>query len=377
MSRRSLEPLACQAILRPNATRIGRCYVAYPGWGGVRWLFPAEAALRRTGLHLMTGKGWKRFIGWHLIASRWFCGRRMWLDTAPLEEALARAVGEPEVRLAFSLGTPGAYRKLTVQIMAGGGVAAYGKIAEHPLAQSSLEREHETLNRLARVDALIDRVPRSLAWFPWGNARVLILTPGRGNVGSSRLMASHVQFLRALQGAFEEYRPFESSAMWHRMVATARRFDALLPDRWSARYRRALDHLSVRLAKATLPLSLAHRDFTPWNTRVAPQGLFVFDWEAAAAGTTPLYDALHFHAMQAALLGRAFRPPLHRLKEILATLWPGGGPYLSDLWLAYLTDMGLYYTEARLQRPDAGEETVWSWFGREIDAQLGRSHGVA
>jgi hypothetical protein len=352
--------------------------LAFPGLHRARWLFPVELPLRQTGMGLMASTGVRGFVGRHLAASRWFWGDRIWLDVAPLEHVLAQALGEPEVRLAFSLGTSGAYRKLTVQIMtARRAVPAYAKIAEHPLAQGSLAREHDTLIRLSAADALCGRVPKVLAWFPWGGARVLLVTAGEGKMGSSRLMAGHVEFLLKLQRVFLDQQPFEASPMWRRIVATARRLDSLMPGQWSARYQRALNRLSDTLGVVTLPLSLAHRDFAPWNIRVAPQGLFVFDWEAATDGTAPLYDVLHFQAIQDALLGRPFQASLRHIDDVLTTLWPDGRGYLPELWLAYLTDMGLYYTEARLQRPETGDERVWRWFGRQIDASLGGSHAVA
>ena len=370
--------LPFSGVLRPNAERVGRCYLAYPGLQRPRWLLPVEPPLRRAGSNLFAAIGLKGLVVKRLIATGLRLGERVWLDLAPLEQELAQPLGASQVRLAFYVGTSGAYRKLTVQIMtAGGYVPAYAKIADDAPAQASLERENNALNRLSAAGALSGRVPRALAWFSWGGSQVLLVTAGAGQMGPTRLTATHTEFLQSLHRAFAADRVFEASAMWRRMTATAHRLGPRMGGEWAVRYQRALNELGDALGGVTLPLSIAHRDFAPWNTRLVPQGLFVFDWEMASEEMTPWYDLLHFHAIQAALAGKRFRAPSSRLHEGLEALWPGGMAHLPALWLAYLTDMSLYYTEARLRRPEAGDAQVWRWLGQHIDAYLAGNHVVA
>jgi hypothetical protein len=378
VSPHALGYLPFENVLKPNVGCIGRCYLAYPGVHKARWLLPAEPSLRRVGLNLLGSGGLKRFLGRSLVATGCFRGECIWLDIVPLEIKLARVLREQDLRLAFYLGTPGAYRKLTAQVITTQKhVPAYAKIAEDALARASLEREYETLTRLSSIDALSERVPRALGWFNWANARVLLVTPGPGQAGPRRLMTSHAEFLHTLHQAFVEARQFETSAMWYRMVDTVQCLDSQMSGEWSRRFQRAFDKLRDTLGTVTLPLSLAHRDFAPWNTRLASNGLFVFDWEVAADGMTPLYDVLHFHAIQAALSGRPYRAKLAYIRRIGGADWPGTEDYFEALSLAYLTDMSLHYTEARLRLPEAGEEAVQSWFGREIDSHLVRNHELA
>lgn len=370
--------LPFSSILRPNATGTGKPYVVLPSRHRSGWLLPAEPVLRGAGLRSFGHRGVKGFLGGALLTTRLLRGERHWLDVAPLERQLALALGEPDVHLAFCIGTSGAYRKLTVQVMTHRDeVPAYAKISAHPLAQASLEREHQNLLRLSTVDGLRDRVPRVLGWFRWNGTQVLVVTAGSGRVGPRRLTERHAEFLRRLHEAFAEERAFEASAMWARMVATVRRLAPRMSPEWSLRCQRALAQLRAGLGPVVLPLSLAHRDFAPWNTRVGPRGLFVFDWETAADGVIPLYDVFHFQAIQAAQAGRPFHPFRGRHHEIVAALWPKWKAYLAHLYLAYLMDMGLFYTEARLLAPELEEEREWHWFGRQIDAYAGSRHAVA
>ena len=97
----------------------------------------------------------------------------------------------------------------------------------------------------------------------------------------------------------------------------------------------ALERLHDELGPVSMPLSLAHGDFAPWNTRLGPRSLFVFDWERASERMSPLYECSNFQALQAALQGRRGGIRDRRfLLTLLDALWPEGRdpcPVLSRL----------------------------------------------
>ncbi len=369
--------LPFSSILGANFEGRGRPYALLPSRHRSAWLLPVESALRRTGLRAFGHRGLKGFVGRTLLAATLLRGERLWLDVGPLERRLASVLGESDVHLAFCVGTSGPYRKLTAQVMTHREqVPAYAKIAAHRLAQASLECEHRNLLRLSTIDGLRDRVPGVLGWFGWQGARVLVVTAGAGPVGPGRLTGGHGEFLLRLHEAFAEEQPFEAGAMWARLVATVRRLAPRMPRDWSLRCEMALRQLTG-LGPVVLPLSVAHRDFAPWNTRLMPHGLFVFDWETAAGGMTPLYDVFHFQAIQAAHAGRPFHPARGRHQELSGAFWTKWTPHLALLYLAYVLDMGLFYMETQLHAPDRGDERVCRWFGDQIDAYAGCGHAVA
>ena len=369
-----------QLGLCPTQSRTGRAYLAYPNWRRARWIIPAESALRRAGLQLYTPQRLRGRVLKGAMAMGRLWGERVWLDPdtlGALGTALGGCVGEPAVSLAFYLGTPGAYRKITIQVTtAAGRVLGYAKISDQPLAQAALEAEWRTLRQLSAWKNLRGRVPEVVYWGDWRAHKVLLTTAGPPHPGPPRLGCLHFEFLRDLQAAFSEERSFDVSSMFMSLMHATRRWGLRYPDPWPERLTRAMRCLEERLGSVRLPLCMAHRDFTPWNTRVGPRGLFVFDWEAAADGLTPLYDAFHFEAIQAAL-GAPSRPGSESLTELLAVLWPAGARHFPWLYFAYLVDMSLYYGEARRCAPDAGDERVLRWLGKQIDTRLEGSYGAS
>lgn len=355
----------------------GREYRAYPSLSRARWLLPVgQPNVRKAGIRglfrpsSLKGRTLRALIFAGGVPGQSVSLRRDAL--AGLEDDLAGALAEPEVRIAFYLGVPGAYRKITAQVMTPEGrTLAFAKIATSPVTRELVEKEHRILLLLSESEGLQGRIPEILHAFDWEGSRVVVMTGGPDRPGPKRLSYAHLDLCREVFLHFAQWSTFDESAMMVRMSETLLRVGPHLPDRLSVRLNHALGRVRKELGPVRLPLSLCHRDFAPWNTRVGPRGLFAFDWDGAQDGTTPLYDLFHFQAIQAALFGR--RDPLPDrsfLRRSLGELWPGGHQYLPSLYLAYLLDISLFYGEARVLAPDAGEDRVWNWFCRQIESFL-------
>jgi hypothetical protein len=289
-----------------------------------------------------------------------------------LESELADSLAEPEVKVAFYLGVPGAYRKITAQVMTPEGESlAFAKIAASRLTRARLDDERGVLVRLSESEGLRGRVPEVLGYFDWCQSKVLLMTSGPPKPGPRDLTTAHLELCKDLFMPFAEPRTFGEGPMMTRMSEALRRIGPHLPDPLFARLDQALERLRSELGSVTLPLSLAHRDFAPWNTRVGPGGLFVFDWDSGEEGMTPLYDIFHFRAIQSALLGRREHLPDRLfLRDAMDALWPEGHRYLPWLYLSYLLDMSLLYSEAQVVAPAVGEQRVWNWFGDQVESFL-------
>lgn len=355
----------------------GQEYRAYPSLSRARWLLPAHSPkIRRAGIRgLFHPTSLKGRALQALILAAGVPGRSVSLRRDALVELnveLARALIQPEVSIAFYLGVPGAYRKVTAQVMAPDGTTlAFAKISTSLATRELIERERRVLLRLTERQGLRGRVPEVLHAFDWEGSRVLLLTNGPDRLGPTRLSYAHLDLCRRLFLPFAQRSTFGEGAMMARMVQTLRRVGPRLPDPLSACLEQALAQIKEELGPVRLPLSLCHRDFAPWNTRVNPSGLFLFDWDGAQEGTIPLYDLFHFQAIQAALFGRQdVLPDYPLLLRSLDELWPEGREYLPQLYLAYLLDMSLFYGEARMVAPNAGEDRVWNWFCEQVRVSL-------
>lgn len=350
-----------------------RRYKAYPSLRKARWLFPAgEPAMRRAGIReLFRPSSLKGRVLKGLILSGGLRGEGVELEAkalSNLESEASRALNEPSARCVFYVGTPGAYRKATALILKPTGeTLAFAKIAATPLARADVETEHRNLLRLSGGVSLNGQVPKPLRLFDWQGARLLLITGGPSRPGPRQLSAEHVEFCAKLADLSATSGTFDASPMSGRLAERIAIVAPELPDA-SDLLQRAFERLRRELDPATLRFYLAHRDFAPWNTRLGPRGLFVFDWDHAEEGATPLYDLFHFQAIQAALFGRRSPVPDPRiLQEAAAKICPEAREHLSPLYLAYLLDMALLYGEARVVAPEAGESGVWNWFKRSIE----------
>lgn len=357
----------------PGKTTSG--YLAYPSIQRLRWLVP-DHCCSDYAIHTLyrpttfRGKFFKRFLSLGL-----YVGERVSLNDAilrELTEEISRLLRRNNILLAFSVGTPGAYQKGTIHVIAENGeVIAYAKIADGALARDALNRERAMLQQLAALVALNNHVPTVLGSLTWRNCQILLTSAGPIRPGPSELCHTHVRFLRDLQQGFSAIALFKESPMWRKLVHDSDSLNWWFPSSWRIRYRRALGTLDSRLGPKAIPLSLAHRDFAPWNTALGPNGLYVFDWETAEYGAHAFVDIFHFDAIQAALASRMrYRPDGNFVKQLGESLWPSLeiDPHL--LYLAYLTDISLYYANARAIAPQTGEDRVLNWFGHQIDRAL-------
>jgi hypothetical protein len=355
----------------------GRAYTAYPNLTNVRWLLPAkQPALRRAGIgglyqpNSLRGRALRTIIGAGAVP-----GETVWLEEEALvrlETMLAPVIGVGTVRLAFYLGVPAPHRKVTAQALTPDGrTLAYAKIATSPLAQVAVKTERRALLRLSESAGLQGRIPKVLGTFDWHGGTILLITTGPPRPGPRELSSVHLRFCTQLFQSFGVQETFVESPMWTRMSEIWLRLQDGSPETLPDNLGRALERLHEELGPVSMPLSLAHGDFAPWNTRLGPRSLFVLDWERASEGMSPLYDAFNFQALQAALQGRRRGIRDRRfLLTLLNALWPEGRERLPILYLAYLAHVTLLYSEAQSLVPGVGERKVWRWFAQQIESVL-------
>jgi hypothetical protein len=232
----------------------------------------------------------------------------------PLESFVAEITGEQEPFLAFSLGTPGRFRKLTVQVMRPDGeVLGYIKLPHTNAAAERVRHEAAVLQRLWDFAPLRPYIPRVLHAGEWGKSYILFQSCGPFTRGQIDFGAPHEHFLHVLWDAQRMERP--GSELVDEVALDCQRTEMFLNAEWRELATQALERARRDLATAMILCGISHGDFTPWNTRVKSNGqLFVFDWERARWDKPILWDVFHFHAQVASLLsnGKGLSAPLTR-----------------------------------------------------------------
>lgn len=340
----------------------GTEYLAVPSRGSPRWLLPVEPHLRRAALSLFRPQTLRGDLYKQLLVSGSMLKR---IVAVPEAQALAATIGNAlsrSVKLAFYVGTAGAFQKATALVTSEiGEVLGYAKLATLPAARNSLENERNALQLLNESTNIARHVPQVLFWRADQHLALLLTSPGPEQGGPRRLGRTHRDFLDTLGQTLGEHKPFGASEMWAKMLMLFREIQPMLSAEWRTRYGEALALLTAELAPRDVLVTLAHRDFTPWNTRLFEDGgLYAFDWEYSSRGYLADYDRHHFEFMTSLLLAN---PMWWRYSRA-----PQGSSPLSRL--AYLVDVGLFYHFALFARQGAEDDKVLRRVASELDEAL-------
>lgn len=251
------------------------------------------ARLRKFLLAQVVKTGWRGWAVHSLYAG----------EPLGLKALVTNVTGERNPVFAMSLGKPGKYRKLTVQVMRGDGeTLGYLKLG---MTKPGVDRVRREASILEKLSAMTPQAPRVLYAGEWQNSYMLFQSPLEGKAGPSDLSGMHVEFLQKLAGLGRVDKPGlqvleEVAARWKE---TTWRCDW----RWQDLGNATLAAARGELERVTVPCGYWHGDFVPWNTRVQDRHLTVFDWESCEDGIPMGWDTFHFSVQAAALLKNNWR----------------------------------------------------------------------
>ena len=254
---------------------------------------------------------------------------------------------------AILVGTPGPYQKASVLLVSGEGeTMALAKIAMRPTADGAVHAEVHWLRELAAFDNLGNRVPRLLAEGVGSSGRpYLVTTLARGERTTRSFTQAHAAFLSALGHTHLITATFAESPAFQYLERTFSQLKPHIRDRLAQILECSICDCRVRLRGWSGPFVVSQGDFAPWNIRLQPDGIFVFDWEYTRRGANPLQDAFHFYLIQRAVHGRYITPNYftyvkNRVRGFALSAYPEWDwepGVVSGLALAYLLDVLLYY----------------------------------
>lgn len=264
-------------------------------------------------------------------------------------------------QLAFAMrqGSVGPYQKMSlIAIEQHGAPVFYAKVAVGDEADAMVEAESACLQRLSTIPTLNGMVPKKLSCGKTPAGRAFFITSVAPFLKTTnQFEAPHQKFLCTLAHATVQWVRYADSAEFQFAQSALERLRSVLGEAVYAELKCATHELLSQIGELKLPTVLAHRDFSPWNIRSNNTEIFVFDWEYAAEGASPLYDFFHFHLIQQALSRQGVKALssnyMHSLispaQQYLRKTFPelDWSPVIvKSLLLAYLVDLILFYVDS-------------------------------
>ncbi len=385
------------ASLRGSTQLACTRWLRFPGTGGGHVLLDASSpAVFRAGTRLLPrGRTWTRVASALVAASsrvhahaHLAPGELVLVERADEPGTLARAAtthsdrfgGLPAgLRCNVASGVPGRDQKSIVQLVdAGGEVVAFAKIAHNDATRSLVRAEARVLERLAVLGIA---APSLVRFESAPHGTLLVQSALRGARSPDRLGAAHASYLASIERATRrDVRLCELPS--HR--AALERLERLAPRaerEWMASMNELARELERLAGSRSLPVALAHGDFTPWNLVVEHGRARAFDWEHARE-LAPAGDALHFVLQQAILVERvpAGRLWTHAERALAAA---GPRPGLDALALGlYLLDQSTSDEERQLEQRSPFAQVDWLRAARlalvrELLQRMARDRGPA
>ena len=194
--------------------------------------------------------------------------------------------------MAFFTGTDGPHRKTTIQLMDNdGAILGYCKMSRKSHIRPYLRNEADMLSHVANLELRSANIPNVLEFRDDASITFLVTNSLKTEQSKikKRLGREHLFFLHEISvktadiGATQVFKALSDWTL---------EFQSRLSVDWVRRFQEGCAIL--RCQHTSIPVSLAHGDFTPWNTYLQSKRLYVFDWEYAHYGYPQGYDHLHF-----------------------------------------------------------------------------------
>lgn len=291
------------------------------------------------------------------------------------EPNLARHFQSTEpLTYAYFTGTDSPHRKVAVQIMDDRGrLKGFAKLTQNPQVRTLLAHEAATLEYVRKLVLQTAYVPKVVFYGEQGDSTLLVTdtlkTPR--TLSTTQFTDSHLAFVLELA---------QKTADPHRVCASElatdfrSRFNLIrsqVDREWEKRLDDALKALEA-LTNLSVPTSLSHGDFTPWNTFLSNDRLYVFDWEYAENRRPLSNDIIHFILNETKIRSQTTSEKLEAAMACLTQHWTDiQKEAVPALLLIYL----LTQTLRQIERLPSANQRISTWDGAQetralIDAAI-------
>lgn len=322
-----------------------RRFAVVPSLANPRWFVPLDArAISAAAFSLFMPVRRRAWVQHGLARCLARAGLDCWYrnqiiiaqrELPPLERLLQKHLGPDAYRLAISSGMAAVARngKTSFGVLTRGGqIVGFGKLSGSDITRRLVQHEATMLSAMAN---LADRgqVPRLLVADCVDGRYVTVASPLPGRAPGKRVTEAHQRFLRRLQSA--SHKPAASTEV---VGAIRHRIHTLTKPR--ADLAAMLEEVMPVLSRLIVPITIVHRDFTPWNLRCQRGVVSAFDWEYGQLDGVPLLDECHHTLAVGFLLGRwSAEQAAERLRRMAASAPLGLPPRQAmALQVVYLLD---------------------------------------
>lgn len=193
------------------------------------------------------------------------------------------------------MGTPGTHKKPTIQVSKKKDILGYVKYSRDLAVQSLFKKEQNTLIWLSEKG--VPNVPECLALQALGDSLIAFVQSTHKKVGTSvehGFGSKQKSFLDILYRKTNIQIPFESTDFYF-TIRYIQDNIGIFNEIERSVIERALRMIDETYSNHIVNFGACHRDFTPWNTCVVDDSLFVFDWEYAQRTYPRGIDQCHFY----------------------------------------------------------------------------------
>lgn len=232
--------------------------------------------------------------------------------------------GEP-LAFAYFTGTDSPHRKVAVQIMnRKGKLKGFAKLTRNPQVRKLLAHEAETLARVHTLGLQTVYVPKVLFHGEHGDRALLVTDTLKSSRtrSSTQLTQTHLAFVQELEQKTANSHQVSASELAANFRTRFSRIYSRLDQAWSQRLDDSIGSLEA-LNELHFSSGLSHGDFTPWNTFLSNERLYVFDWEYAEHARPPSNDIIHFILNQPRVRRQPTSEKIETITTCLLQRWSG------------------------------------------------------
>lgn len=238
-------------------------------------------------------------IAWMLGQGNLLASGRFEMQQLLVDEVKAKYGILKNEKCSFFTGTRGATRKIVVDVQSDDGTNEFIKIPLTETAEKLVRNEIDMVKSLNKFDFTTLSLPKVSKHIN-GHARLSNVKPAY-TIPADKIAAIHVSAVGELCALSHERKSISDTEAWEVTNSNIHfLFSELV-------YSNNLDQKKIQtLVKGlkqlystislgeSIPVSVSHGDFTPWNMYCDEQRLYVYDWEMAKNGIPMLFDLFHF-----------------------------------------------------------------------------------